>query len=94
MSMSISCQKSSTRTNIKHNNRKMNEKEKEQNSHIDPSRSHQNKYLVQEDVKDLYKREFGDALEKYNAKQKRADRKISDYYKHVEASKKHRFNKR
>lgn len=88
MSMSISCQKSSTRTNIKHNNRKMSEKEKEQNSHIDPSRSHQNKYLVQEDLKDLYKREFGDALEKYNAKQKRADRKINDYYKHVEASKK------
>lgn len=88
MSMSISCQKSSTRTNIKHNNRKMSEKEKEQNSHIDPSRSHLNKYLVQEDVKDLYKREFGDALEKYNAKQKRADRKIKDYYKHIEASKK------
>jgi hypothetical protein len=66
----------------------MSEKEKEQNSHIAPSRSHLNKYLVQEDVKDLYKREFGEALEKYNAKQKRADRKIKDYYKHIEASKK------
>src|SRR5699024_11436032 len=37
---------------------------------------------------DLYKREFGEALESYNAKQRRADRKIKDYYKHIEASKK------
>src|SRR5699024_2554560 len=34
------------------------------------------------------KREFGEALENYNAKQKRNDRKINDYYKHIEKSKK------
>jgi len=88
MSMSISLQKSSTKTNIKHNNRTMSEKEQERNPHIDQSRSHENKYLVQEDLKELYEREFGGALEKYNAKQKRNDRKIKDYYKHVQSSKK------
>lgn len=86
--MSVSLQKSSTKTNLKHNNRTMSEKEQERNPHIDQSRSNENKYLVQEDLKELYEREFGGALEKYNAKQKRHDRKIKDYYKHVESSKK------
>lgn len=88
MSMSISFQKSTKRTNIKHNNRIMSEKEKERNPHIDYSRSHENKYLIQEDIRDLYEREFGEALKKYNAKQKRKDRKIDDYYKHIQSSKK------
>lgn len=66
----------------------MSEKEKEQNTHIDDSRTDENKYLVQEDIKELYEREFGEALENYNAKQTRSDRKIKDYYKHIEASKK------
>ncbi|MED3275671.1 plasmid recombination enzyme [Bacillus thuringiensis serovar silo] len=88
MSMSVSLKKATNKTNIKHNNRVMNEKEKERNSHIDPSRSHENKYLVQKDVKKLYQEEFGEVLEKYNVKQKRNDRKIDDYYKHIQSSKK------
>src|SRR5690625_4119485 len=88
MSMSVSLKKSTTKTNIDHNNRTMSDKEKERNSHIDYERSDENKYLIQEDIRDLYKREFGEALESYNAKQRRADRKIKDYYKHIEASKK------
>lgn len=88
MSMSVSFKKETGKTNIKHNNRKMNEQEKERNSHINYSLSHENKYLVQESLRELYKREFGEATEKYNAKQKRADRQIKDYYKHVQASKK------
>ena len=86
--MSVSLKKSTTKTNIDHNNRTMSDKEKERNSHIDYERSDENKYLIQEDIRDLYKREFGEALESYNAKQRRADRKIKDYYKHIEASKK------
>lgn len=66
----------------------MSDKEKERNSHIDSKRSHENKYLVQKDLKELYQEEFGGALENYNAKQKRKDRKIDDYYKHIESSKK------
>lgn len=66
----------------------MNEKEKERNLHINYSKSNENKYLVQKDVKELYQEEFGEVLEKYNAKQKRNDRKIDDYYKHIQSSKK------
>lgn len=66
----------------------MSEKEKEKNTHIDYERSHENKYLVQRDLKELYQDEFGQALEDYNAKQKRKDRKIDDYYKHIQSSKK------
>ncbi|HHT7240508.1 TPA: plasmid recombination protein [Bacillus cereus] len=88
MSMSVSLKKATNKTNIKHNNRTMSEKEKERNSHIDYSRSDENKYLVQKDLKELYQEEFGEVLEKYNAKQKRNDRKIDDYYKHIQSSKK------
>src|SRR5690625_5559372 len=84
MSMSVSLKKSTTKTNIDHNNRTMSDKEKERNSHIDYERSDENKYLIQEDIRDLYEREFGEALENYNAKQRRADRKIKSYYKHID----------
>ena len=66
----------------------MSEREKEKNPHIDSSKSHENKYLVQRDLKELYQDEFGAALEKYNAKQKRNDRKIDNYFEHIKASKK------
>lgn len=36
-----------------------------------------------EKPQDAYKRIFGQAVEDYNAKQKRADRQIADYYKHI-----------
>ena len=88
MKWSVSLKKATKKTNIKHNNRTMSEKEKERNTHIDYSRSDRNKYLVQEDIKKLYEQEFGEALKKYNAKQKRKDRKIDDYYKHIQSSKK------
>lgn len=84
MAMSVSCKKGTKTTNIEHNNRT----EKEASLNIDESRSYKNKYLIQENLKDLYEREFGDALEKYNAKQKRSERKIKSYYDHVKASKK------
>lgn len=55
--------------------------------HIDVSRSHENVTLVNIDVKQAYKDIFGEALEEYNAKQKRSDRKIADYYEHIKKSK-------
>ena len=36
-----------------------------------------------EKPRDAYKRIFGQALEEYNNKQKRSDRKIKDYYNHI-----------
>ncbi|MDN6195733.1 MAG: plasmid recombination protein, partial [Atopostipes suicloacalis] len=88
MSMSVSFKKASNKTNLKHNNREFTEKQKEKNSHIDYDRTEQNKTLVKEDLKKLYEREFGQALEKYNDKQKRKDRKIDSYYEHIKDSKK------
>ena len=43
MEMSAGINKSTTRTNIKHNNREMNEKDKAKNTHIDYTKSDENK---------------------------------------------------
>src|SRR5699024_9181913 len=86
--MSAAVSRATGKTNITHNHRKSKEWEKEQNSHIDHEGYKENKFLVQKEIRDVYKEEFGDALEKYNNKQTRNDRKIKDYYKHIEASKK------
>lgn len=37
-----------------------------------------------QDVKRVYHREFDDAVKEYNSRQKREDRKIKDYFEHVE----------
>lgn len=66
----------------------MSDKEKEQNTHIDFSRSSENNYLVSKSLKELYKTEFGQAQKDYNDKQKRADRKITNYYEQVQKGKK------
>lgn len=42
---------------------------------------------MSEKIQDVYKNLFGDALEKYNQKQKRNDRKIPDYYEKIRTSK-------
>lgn len=86
--MSISLKKDAKKTNIKHNNRKMGDEEKKRNGHIDFSRSHENIYLVSKSLKELYKNEFGQAQKDYNDKQKRADRKIENYYNHIQKGKK------
>ena len=51
MSMSVSFKKATNKTNIKHNNRDFTEKQKAQNSHIDFSKSDENKILVQKDLR-------------------------------------------
>ena len=86
--MSVSLKQSTRRTNIDHNNREMREYEQERNEHIDTSKSNENIYIVKKDLKELYAEEFGESLEKYNAKQKRNDRKIENYFEHIQQSKK------
>lgn len=66
----------------------MREKDKLKNEHIDFSRSDENVYLIEKDLKQLYQEEFSEALGTYNDKQKRSDRKIKDYYNHIKSSKK------
>lgn len=43
--------------------------------------------LQSENVKDVYHELFDKAIERYNAKQKRKDRKIEDYYEHIRTGK-------
>ncbi|WP_246908389.1 plasmid recombination protein, partial [Bacillus mycoides] len=66
----------SHQSSLSHNNR--------ENIHgnpgIDPSRLEENIYFVQKDIRSVYKDVFQEALDKYNEKQKRNDRKIDDYY--------------
>ncbi len=87
-SLSVSVVKSTTKTNLSHNNREMTENEMRTNQHINQEKSSSNLYLVKENIEDLYEREFGQALENYNDKQKRSDRKIDNYYDHISESKK------
>lgn len=54
---------------------------------IDSSRSQNNIIFYKENIKKVYQKLFGTALEEYNAKQKRKDRIIKDYYDHIFHSK-------
>ncbi|MDE6591906.1 MAG: plasmid recombination protein [Oscillospiraceae bacterium] len=60
---------------------------KEQN-HIDKSLSGNNVVLKDEVVRKAYDRIFGEAVREYNAAQKRADRRIENYYNKIKESKK------
>lgn len=54
---------------------------------VDRSRTSQNITLISDNIKEVYHELFDEALEKYNAKQKRKDRVIKDYYEHIYHSK-------
>ncbi|MGG0447861.1 plasmid recombination protein, partial [Bacillus mycoides] len=66
----------SHQSSLSHNNRK----NIYGNPGIDPSRLDENIYFVQKDIRSVYKDVFQEAVDKYNRKQKRNDRKIDDYY--------------
>lgn len=53
---------------------------------VDISRTSDNVTYAKIDLHDFYEQIFGTALAEYNAKQKRADRQINDYYEHVKNS--------
>lgn len=54
---------------------------------VDSERTHLNIDYCNEPIKKVYHEMFDEALKQYNDKQKRKDRKISDYYKHIESGK-------
>lgn len=87
--MSISFTTGTGMTNLRHNNRELTEKEFNEpaHKHIKRDLSQNNIVIKQESLDEVYEREFGEALEKYNAKQKRKDRIITDYKNHVYHSK-------
>ena len=87
--MTLSFKTNPKQTNIRHNNRELTEKEfkSDAHKHIKREKSKYNIQIFKRDIKDVYHDLFDDALNAYNAKQKRKDRKIYDYYKHVQNSK-------
>ena len=66
---------------VRHNERKFNA------LNTDPTRSCLNTSFINEDIKDVYHELFDKALQDYNAKQNRTDRRIDDYYKKIVSGK-------
>lgn len=63
---------------LTHNNRKFSAK------NVDNTRTKDNIVFVQQPIEEAYEHLFGAAVERYNAKQKRPDRKITTtYYEHT-----------
>lgn len=90
LGFSISFKKGTKNTSISHNNRQLTDSQKinDWHKHIDFTKSDENIYLEQINIREKYEELFGEAVEKYNAKQKRADRKIEDYLAKVRKDKK------
>ncbi len=68
------------RGNMNHNNRKFYKE------NVDPEITHLNKSYVVQPLKAAYKECFGQALDNYNAKQKRKDRRKDDYISEIKRS--------
>ena len=66
---------------VSHNTRAFSAK------NVDKERSKYNVEFCRLDIKKVYHELFDDALERYNAKQKRSDRKIDNYYEKIRQSK-------
>lgn len=62
---------------LSHNNREFTAR------NIDSTRTPNNIVLVQQALSDAYHQLFDEAVEKYNARQKRNDRKIHNYFEHL-----------
>jgi len=54
---------------------------------VDGERTEQNINYCNENIRDVYHELFDEALERYNDRQKRADRRIDDYYEKIRTSK-------
>ena len=72
------------RGSVNHNSRKFHAK------NTVPERSHLNVTYCHENIKAVYHELFDEALERYNAKQTRADRRIENYYEKIRSSKQER----
>ena len=66
---------------VNHNSRKFTAE------NVDPTRTHLNINYCNEDIQDVYHEMFGDALQRYNEKQTRSDRRIDDYYEKIRSGK-------
>lgn len=66
---------------LDHNNREFSPQ------NVDSSRTPDNVTYINRDLREFYDELFDEALAEYNQKQKRADRKILDYYDHIKNGK-------
>ena len=66
---------------VNHNSRKFNTK------NTDPERTPLNIEYCNDNIKAVYHELFDEALEKYNEKQTRSDRRIEDYYEKIRSGK-------
>lgn len=62
---------------LKHNSRIFN------TPNTNPERSHLNKEYINDDIKNVYHELFDEAVEHYNSKQTRNDRKVKNYYEKI-----------
>lgn len=62
---------------LKHNSRIFN------TPNTNPERSHLNKEYINDDIKNVYHELFDEAVERYNSKQIRNDRKVKNYYEKI-----------
>lgn len=70
---------------ISHNNRNFFAK------NVDQSRTKDNVYYRQDDIKEKYNELFGAAVAEYNSEQTRSDRRIENYFEKIKGSKKERL---
>ena len=66
---------------VNHNSRKFKA------ANVDPERTHLNVEYCNEPIKQVYHKLFDEALEQYNEKQTRSDRRIDDYYEKIRTGK-------
>ena len=87
--LSFSFSSNMKNTSIKHNERTVADKDvlKDYGRHINWSKTQDNEILVSKPIKQVYKDVFQGAVDEYNAKQKRSDRKIKNYFSKVKKSK-------
>ena len=81
-SMSFSFGSNYKKTSIKHNERKPEDQKylKDIGKHIHWDKTGQNEILVSKPIKQVYADVFQGAVDEYNAKQRRKDRKIKNFY--------------
>ena len=66
---------------VNHNSRKFKA------ANVDPDRTYLNVEYCNEPIKQVYHKLFDEALERYNAKQTRSDRRIDNYYEKIRTGK-------
>ena len=87
--LSFSFSSNMRNTSIKHNERKPEDREdlKDYGKHINWAKTQDNEIIISKPIKEVYKDVFQSSVDAYNEKQKRADRKIKNFFSKVKKSK-------